>query len=358
MEDVIAPPSTASSLSIRLDVDETSQIGEARRRASAVGQAHGLDTDGVGRLALVVTEAATNILNHGRGGMIVLRPLRHSVGATIEVLALDKGPGIPNVERAMADGYSSAGTAGQGLGAIRRLADVFSIHSQRGLGTALLARVGDRPHPSSRERRLVSLDDRLGAVCVPMRGETECGDHWEVAAWRDHLTFMLVDGLGHGPDAAHAAASATRAFTANATANAAASHELLLAALDAEMHDTRGAAVSVVTVGPGTHAVTFTGVGNVDARVVGDSPTQYLVPQNGIVGHGMPALRSTFATWPARGQLVMHSDGIMARWRMDAYEGLESVHPGLLAGMIYRDFARERDDVTVVVLGDVARAPE
>lgn len=353
MEDVISPPSTVSGVSIRLDVEESSQIGAARRRAAALGQAHGLDTDAVGRLALVVTEAATNIVKHGRGGMIVLRPLRHSIGAAIEVLALDKGPGIPNVERAMADGYSSAGTAGQGLGAIRRLADVFSIHSQRGVGTALLARVGDRPHPSSRERRMASLDDRLGAVCVPMRGETECGDHWEVAAWRDHLTFMLVDGLGHGPDAAHAAACATRAFTAHATA----SHELLLAALDGEMHETRGAAVSVVTVGPGTHAVTFTGVGNVDARVVGDSPTQYLVPQNGIVGHGMPTLRSSFATWPARGQLVMHSDGIVARWRMDAYAGLETVHPGLLAGMIYRDFARERDDVTVVVLGDPSREP-
>ena len=123
MEDVISPPSTASSLSIRLDVDETSQVGAARRRASALGQAHGLDTDAIGRLALVVTEAATNIVKHGRGGMLVLRPLRHGIGAAVEVLALDKGPGIPNVERAMADGYSSAGTAGQGLGAIRRLSD-------------------------------------------------------------------------------------------------------------------------------------------------------------------------------------------------------------------------------------------
>ncbi len=351
MESVITLPTPATGLSIRLDVDESSQIGEARRRASALGQAQGLDTDGVGRLAIVVTEAATNIVNHGRGGMIMLRPLRHGDGAAIEVLALDKGPGIPNLDRAMADGYSSAGTAGQGLGAIRRLSEVFAIHSQRGVGTAVLARVGDRHHSSSRERRIASLDDRLGAVCVPMRGESECGDHWEVAAWRDHLTFMVVDGLGHGPDAAIAAACATRAFNANTTA----SHDMLLAALDGEMHETRGAAVSVITVGPGTHAVTFTGVGNVDARIVGEGPKQYLVPQNGIVGHGMPALRSTFATWPAGGRLVMHSDGIVARWRMDGYDGLENLHPGLLAGMIYRDFARERDDVTVVVLGDIAR---
>jgi hypothetical protein len=48
----------------------------------------------------------------------------------------------------------------------------------------------------------------------------------------------------------------------------------------------------------------------------------------------------------------MHSDGILARWRMDAYPGLMSAHPALLAGVIYRDFARDQDDATVLVLRD------
>jgi hypothetical protein len=96
--------------------------------------------------------------------------------------------------------------------------------------------------------------------------------------------------------------------------------------------------------------VNFTGVGNVEARLLGGAATQYLVPQNGIVGHGMPALRSTPATWPLGGRLVMYSDGIAARWRLDTYEGALALHPALLAGMIYRDFARERDDASVIVL--------
>jgi hypothetical protein len=50
----------------------------------------------------------------------------------------------------------------------------------------------------------------------------------------------------------------------------------------------------------------------------------------------------------------LHSDGILARWRMDAYPGLMTAHPALLAGVIYRDFTRDRDDATVVVLGDAA----
>ena len=351
MESVIAPTAVAGA-STHLDVEETSQVGGARRFASAMGNAHALDSDAVGRLAIVVTEAATNIVRHGGGGMILLRALQHSGGPVIEVLALDKGPGIPNIDRAMADGYSSSGTAGQGLGAIQRLSDVFAIHSQRGLGTAVLARVGLRRHSAIRPPRDPVLDDRLGAVCVPLRGEVECGDRWELMASQRGITLMLVDGLGHGPEAALAAASATQAFEACADE----SHDVLFASVDTATRPTRGAAASVIHVNELTGAVTFTGVGNVEGRVFGGPATQYLVPQNGIVGHGMPSLRSTSATLPVKGVVLLHTDGIGSRWRLDAYEGGIANHPALLAGMIYRDFARGRDDASVVVLARGERA--
>jgi anti-sigma regulatory factor (Ser/Thr protein kinase) len=345
MESVIAAPDVACS-STRLDVEEVSQVGGARRSATALGRAHGLDPEAAGRLAIVVTEAAANIVRHGGGGMIVLRALHHGAGPSIEVLALDKGRGILNVDRAMADGYSTSGTAGQGLGAIRRLSDVFAVHSQRGVGTAVLARVGMRQHPAIQPPRQPVLDDRLGAVCTPMRGETECGDRWELASTREGITLMLVDGLGHGPDAALAAAAAAQAFARCVQRP----QEAVLAALDPQMRHTRGAAVSVVYLDEPAASVSFSGVGNVEGRVFGGPSTQYLVPQNGIVGHSLPALRSTPATWSAGRRLIVHTDGIAARWRLDVYVNAPAIHPALLAGMIYRDFARERDDVTVIVL--------
>jgi Anti-sigma regulatory factor (Ser/Thr protein kinase) len=349
MEGVIAPPAVAGS-STRLDVEEASQVGAARRHASAMALAQGLDSDAVGRLAIVVTEAATNIVRHGGGGFVLLRALHQSGGPVIEVLALDKGAGIPNVDRAMSDGYSSSGTAGQGLGAVRRLSEVFAIHSQRGVGTALLARVGARRHPAIQPPRDPVLDDRLGAVCVAMRGEHACGDRWEIATAREGITLMLVDGLGHGPDAALASASAAHAFERCADA----AHDSMLSTLDAAMRETRGAAISVAEISDGAEAITFTGVGNVEGRVFGGPSTQYLVPQNGIVGHGMPVLRSTQATWPVGGLMVMHTDGIAARWRLDAYEGALTLHPALLAGMLYRDCARDRDDASVLVFAHAA----
>jgi anti-sigma regulatory factor (Ser/Thr protein kinase) len=347
MEAVICSSDLVSGTSTLLDIDEQSQIGGARRCAVSLGVAHQLDEDALGRLALVVTESATNIVRHAKRGVILLRVLEAGDTPVIEVLALDKGPGIPDVDRAMRDGYSTSGTAGEGLGAIQRLADVFDIHSQRGTGTALLARVGVRRHASSHGKSLAaSLDDRVGAVCVPLRGETECGDAWRVASARNRLSALLVDGLGHGPEAAVAAAAATKAFSKAGSA----SPELALVAFGAALRDTRGAALSMVVIDEAGHTLRFSGVGNVDARVLRDGQAEHLVPQNGIVGAGMAPVRFIDSTWDESCRLVMHSDGISARWRMDPYPGLKTRHPGLVAGVIYRDFARHRDDVSVVVV--------
>jgi hypothetical protein len=299
-------------------------------------------------LAIVVTEAATNIVRHAHRGVIVLRGLVAGKTPAIEVLALDKGPGIPDLARAMRDGYSTSGTAGQGLGGMHRLADTFEVHSQRGMGTALLARIGERPRPSSHTQHVPSPDDRVGAVCVPLRGEDACGDAWRIVVGHRRISILLVDGLGHGPAAAAVAAIATAAFSRLASGLP----ETALATFDTAMRGTRGAALSVAVIDEAARATRFSGVGNVDGRVLSGTPTEHLTPQAGIVGHTMPTLRAATASWPTAARLVMHSDGISARWRADTYPGLLGAHPALLAGVIYRDFGRDRDDVTVIVLGD------
>lgn len=338
-----APVVPVAGTSLLLPVDEQSQVGAARRTAVALGHAHGLGEDAIGRLAIIVTEAATNIIRHATRGHVVLRALVNGPEG-VEVLALDAGPGIPDVARAMRDGFSTGGTSGQGLGGIRRLADTFDIFSQRGHGTAVLARVTEGP----RHNRSESLDDRLGVVCVPVPREVECGDAWQVVAGTDRTAIMLVDGLGHGPGAAEVAALALAAFPSLAMELP----ETALAGMDRAMRGSRGAALSLVIIDLAAREARFSGVGNVDARVLGDDASVHLMPQNGIVGHAMPTLRPATVAWPAGARLVMHSDGISARWRADAYPGLGAAHPSLLAGVLFRDFGRGRDDVTVIVLDD------
>jgi anti-sigma regulatory factor (Ser/Thr protein kinase) len=345
MEGLIDGTVSVGGGSTLLELDEPSQIGAARRSAVSLGSAHGLDAEAVGRLAIVVTEAATNIVRHAHRGMIVLRGLIAGATPAIEMLALDKGPGIPEVPRAMRDGYSTSGTAGVGLGAMQRLSQVFEVHSQRKMGTAVLARIGHAPH-SDRTRSAQSPDDRIGAVCVALRGESECGDAWQIRIIRRQMVVLLVDGLGHGPDAATAAARAMATFS-HWTGD---SPDGALPVLGSALRGTRGAALSLAVVDEQGGTLRFAGVGNVDGRVFNGEAAEYLVPQNGIIGHTMPALRVIGLDWPAGARLVMHSDGINSRWRMIAYPGLSRAHPALVAGVIYRDFASARDDATILVL--------
>lgn len=348
---IAEPVLSSSSL---LVVDEDSQIGAARRAAVTLGHAQALDADALGRLAIVVTEAATNMLRHAHHGIVVLRPLA-GPPAGVEVIALDKGPGITDVSRAMRDGYSTSGTAGQGLGGIRRLANQFAMYSMPESGTVLCARVTNGGAPrAGRPPAPPSLDDRMGVICVPLRGEALCGDAWRVIPAGAQTSVLVVDGLGHGPAAHAVSVSALATFTPGQRR----SPLEAVAAMDDALRGSRGAALSVATIDEDAGEVEFVGVGNVEARVVNGIRTEHFTAQGGIVGHTMPTPRLARAPWPADGRLIMHSDGISSRWRLEPYPGLAMAHPALIAGVLYRDFRRERDDATVVVIAPRASAAD
>ena len=178
-------------------IDEDSKVGEARRAAQALANFE-FDSQTAGRVALATTELANNLLRHAGGGELMMQILGGDETCTLELLALDRGPGMRDVARCLSDGYSTGGTPGTGLGAVRRLSDAFDIHSAPGEGTVVMARFGAEPAM------------RYGAVCVAMPGEIECGDTWRLVGNRDLATILVVDGLGHGCFAAEAAAQRRR----------------------------------------------------------------------------------------------------------------------------------------------------
>ena len=110
-----------------VDVTEASQAGEARRAAVACAERIGLDETERGKVAIAATEMATNVLKHAHDGQIVCQALGRNGTRGIRLISLDKGPGIPNVHAAMEDGYSTAGSAGNGLGALKRLSSHFDL---------------------------------------------------------------------------------------------------------------------------------------------------------------------------------------------------------------------------------------
>ena len=333
-------------ISIAAPVDDDSRIGEARRAADALASDLGLSEETRGVIGVVVTEAATNLARHAREGVIYLRGTGSSGPPGIEILAVDHGPGMSNVALSSVDGYSTGGTSGHGLGAMRRMAHEFDVYSRPGVGTALVARVFDVPqgtvpaHPPA---------VRVGVICRPIAGETVCGDGWAVAERPGRTVVLLVDGLGHGPVAAEAADCAREVFAA---AHDGTPKEILLA-MHGPLHATRGAAALVIEIvprGEGAAAVTVAGAGNISCAVVTGDGAKALPSVNGTVGHVLRDTREFRADWPAGSRLIAATDGLTTRWRLGAYPGICFVDPALAAAVLHRDHSRGRDDVTVLAL--------
>jgi len=101
---------------IAVVVTEPSQVGEARRAAVALANLLGFDETEIAKVALVVTETASNLVKHAAGGIVLLTPIESGGVVGVEVLALDRGPGVADLAACLRDGFSTAGTPGTGLG--------------------------------------------------------------------------------------------------------------------------------------------------------------------------------------------------------------------------------------------------
>ena len=325
----------------RVGVQASTDTAEARRVAMQLAACLGFDDAEAGGVGLVVTEAARNLLKHAGGGEVMIRTFDHAGTAGVEVLSLDKGPGIENVGRSFQDGYSTAGTPGTGLGAISRLSSVHDICTQLGHGTALLARM------CKRSLSPAVADFESGAVSVPKRGESVCGDAWGFYPNSSTACLVVADGLGHGLLAAEASRSAVR----TAEEHPDLSGVRLMERIHQALRPTRGAAIAIAEVHAGRGLVQFTGIGNISGVLLAPSgAVQRMVSHPGTAGHEIHRIVEFQYAWHPGSLLVLHSDGVSANWSLERYPGLAGRHPSLIAGVLYRDHHRERDDATVAVV--------
>jgi anti-sigma regulatory factor (Ser/Thr protein kinase) len=319
---------------LRFVMDDASKVGEARRAAQGLAALE-LDADVAAKVAIAATELANNLIRHAGGGDFIIQRLGDDAHAVVELLAVDRGCGMADVARCMTDGFSTAGTAGTGLGAVRRLASEFDIHSQPGEGTVVMARFG------------ASLPVRHGVINVALEGEPECGDAWHVAHGPEGIAVFVVDGLGHGAFAAEAARAGVDAFLAAPFS----SPQETMTRANAAMSKTRGGAAAVALVRG--DAVSYAGIGNISGVLIAAGRSQGLVSHNGTLGTpGMNPRRTQQFEYRREPQslLVLHSDGLSARWDLKNRADLLRCHPAVVAAALWRDHRRDRDDATVVVL--------
>jgi anti-sigma regulatory factor (Ser/Thr protein kinase) len=330
----------------RLQVEDPSHVGEYRRAAQRLAEAFDFDETMVGRVGIVASELVQNVVKHAGRGEMLLQAITDGDEVSIELVSVDRGPGM-QVDTCFRDGYSTAGTSGTGLGAISRLSSVFDVYSAEGQGTVAVSRIARQKTGRSVARPAAALDFNFGAVCLAVAGETECGDSWKIARNDATRVMLVVDGLGHGPLAASAARAATDAFAKYALEPPAEIMQLMHGALAGS----RGAAAACAVIDVANAAVTYCGVGNISASVISAERSKGMVSHNGTLGVQLLRKQQFNYECGPNCNVVMHSDGLSARWTLPAYPGLGLRHAAVIAAVLYRDHARPRDDVTVLVAG-------
>ena len=318
-----------------LRVEDPSAVAACRAAATALAGRLRFPESRIGELALAVTEAASNLHKHARQGSLLIRIARDDGVPGVELVTIDAGPGFRDASLAMRDGHSTSGTLGIGLGAIRRLADFCDLYSVPGHGTALAARFWPAQH---------QMTIWCAGLIRPMTGETECGDSFGAVREGGTITGVLCDGLGHGPLAASAAAEAVAAVLEDTGSEPAA----LVARAHRRMNHTRGGAIGVVQIAGQT--ARFAGLGNVTATLLADGTRRNMLSVPGIAGHQARTIRQYEYDVASATSVVLHSDGVSARWEAAALPGLAARDPLVVAAALLAEAGTHRDDAGVLVL--------
>lgn len=334
-------------------VSDVGDLSAARLAARSISTAIGFDERAVEEIALVVTELATNLLKHAKDGILRLRRTEEVGRNGIQIDSEDQGPGIPNVEEAIADDFSTSGSLGCGLGAVNRLMDEFDVTSRPGAGTSIVC------------KRWLRLDVPPALACPLVFGVATrpCplmpvnGDTFVIQQWGESALVGVIDGLGHG-QFAYRAAQAARQYVERHFEQPLAE---IFRGVARTCRATRGVVMGLARFdwGPGT--LTFASVGNVEARVFGGPERMNFVFPRGILGLNARRPVVTQHRWELSNVMVLHSDGLITHWRWSDFPHLAEASATVAAQELLRAFARENDDATVVVVksaGNLAGTPE
>lgn len=323
-------------------VTETSQVGEARRTAARLATSMGFDETGAGKIAIIATELATNLVKHtAAGGDLIIQSAHRQGNVGLEIVSLNKGSGSSYTSTWLRDGFSTTGTSGTGLGAVQRLSNAFDIYSDSQHGTAIFSSLLS-------ESEVKSHFD-VGAVVAPKSSELVCGDSWSTVEDGRRISVVIADGLGHGIEASEASTKAIEIFRTLAFEDS----TYLLERMHRGLKGTRGAAVSIITIDQVTNELCFSGLGNVVGVVDYGDSRRHLVPDSGTVGYEMRKPRQHKMNWSKNASVTLHSDGCSSNWNLNTYPELKTRCAALISAVIYRDFSRTYDDVTVVSIKNV-----
>ncbi|WP_205512043.1 ATP-binding SpoIIE family protein phosphatase [Longitalea arenae] len=296
----------------------------------------------ISEIDIIVAEMATNLVKHAGGGQILAKLIRENELDGIEIISMDNGPGINDINKMVRDGETTKNSLGLGLGAMQRLSDTFQVYSQKNWGTIILCRKYLKEPPRHGKPPLAEIR----SVVIPKPGEIKCGDSFFHIANKNHIKLFLADGLGHGAEAARAVQEAGIAF--------AICQELhppdILRFINSAVRKTRGLVGMVAVYDIAKKTWEICGVGNITTKINGPATNKNYMSYNGIIGLNVPRSLHTQTFMHEKGQyIIMSSDGLRSRWDPLKYPGILRYDLSMLALSLLKDFSRNTDDASVAI---------
>lgn len=311
----------------------------ARQAARAIANHLALPENAAAGFITSVSELASNILIHARRGEILVQAIQctHTRRAA-RVIARDRGPGIADIPLAFLDGYSTVRGLGGGLPGVKRLMDEVEVTSTPGVGTVVVA----NKYLQSRRPTVTSLN--VGIAHAPAAGSFVSGDAPYFDESGGTSLLAVIDGVGHGRRAALASATAIRVLGERDSNEP----QAILRGLHQALRSSVGAAIGMYLVSPGSHTLTFVGVGNVRGLSDGQR-RRHFESAPGVLGEFMGDIRSVTVEYHPGDLLLLWSDGVAVRSPTDGIPPLIRLQPDLAAREILERFRLPSDDGTVLV---------
>ncbi|HQU14694.1 MAG TPA: SpoIIE family protein phosphatase [Gammaproteobacteria bacterium] len=325
-------------------VDESAQV-LVRSKLRAVSRRMGYSEVLRERMELVCNEMMSNQVKYAIGSGWVQLWETNEPKPALDLFAIDRGPGVFNLPAAMVDGYSTSGSLGKGLGAIRRLAHESEFYTlPKGLepespwhGFAIWARfyVDERVPQSTYE---------LGMYLRAYQDSTHNGDGIFVRHTNGRVQWLHMDGLGHGLEAAQVVDGNADLLEEELPL------EVLIERLSRRLEGGRGAVGMAVSLDAHEQSGAICGVGDMAAFLISNGQKRVISFSPGILGHAHRSLDKTALAFPRQALMITASDGMRRNWSLQTFPSLWRLHPQLIALLMGAVASRVNDDQSILAI--------
>jgi anti-sigma regulatory factor (Ser/Thr protein kinase) len=324
--------------------DDSAQV-LVRSRLRAVSRRMGFADATRERLELICNEMMSNQVKYARRTGLVQLWETEGPRPAIDAFALDYGAGVPNLATALEDGFTTAGTMGKGLGAIRRLAHESEFYSlPQGVvpqapwhGTAVWARL-------YRDAERGSAPLSTGVFLRAYQDDTYNGDRIVQRTRGSLCRWLHMDGLGHGKEAAEVGTCVEGLLDLDTPV------EELMHNLSRRLKAGRGAVAIAGEVDAASESGVLCGVGDMTGYLVRNGVCRTVSFTPGILGHSHRSFEAVPMRIERQALTMTTSDGVRRNWQLGTFPGLWRLHPQLIALLLGYVLGRSNDDKSIFIV--------